>query len=65
MKREQLTNVTTESIDQRCAMLAAAAMAVSRTRLRSDPEFVRNILAHNIADYADRIIALRSQQVTP
>jgi hypothetical protein len=64
MKREQLTNVTTESIDQRCAMLAGMAMALAYRVATFKPMGHFNDPQRVVA-IANQIISLRSQQVTP
>jgi hypothetical protein len=63
MKREQLTNVTTESICNDlayCSMLDAKYLTHGLTQLETAEQFKRAIIRR-----ANTIIALRSQQVTP
>jgi hypothetical protein len=65
MKREQLTNVTTESVDERFLhVLADRAFRLSKDF--SQNEWMAYIdPAAQCARIANRIISLRSQQVTP
>jgi hypothetical protein len=72
MKREQLTNVTTEAqFGTYCSFLARTALQNARLavywRDAAGPELQYNVAEYecNVIELADRIIALRSQQVTP
>jgi hypothetical protein len=66
MKREHLTNVETEA---QCQELAHDAMMYSKWIVGAKNDLYstlrRNVTGQVVADKADRIIALRSQQVTP